>query len=71
MDIFLRVIVVTIEVILLAAITYSLLAGVKLTIFDLGLRSKYNKIINVAFLIVGCLVVVFFIAHLTFLYPTL
>ena len=71
MDVFLRVIVVTIEVILLAAITYSLLAGVKLTIFDLGLRPKYNKIINVAFFIVGCLVVVFFIAHLTFLYPTL
>ena len=71
MDVFLSVIAVTIEVILLAAITYSLLAGVKLTIFDLGLRPKYNKIINVAFFIVGCLVVVFFIAHLTFLYPTL
>jgi len=71
MDVFLKVIAVTIEVILLAAITYSLLAGVKLTIFDLGLRPKYNKIINVAFFIVGCLVVVFFIAHLTFLYPTL
>jgi len=71
MDLFLRVIAVTIEVILLAAITYSVLAGVKLTVFDLGLKPKYNKIINVAFLVVGCLVVVFFIAHLTFLYPTL
>ena len=71
MDLFLRVIAITIEVILLAAITYSVLVGVKLTVFDLGLKTKYNKIINVAFLIVGCLVVVFFIAHLTFLYPTL
>jgi len=71
MDVFLSVIAVTIEVILLAAITYTLLNAVKLTIFDLGLRPKYNKIINVAFFIVGCLVVVFFIAHLTFLYPTL
>ena len=71
MDVFLRVIAITIEVILLAAITHTLLTGVKLTIFDLGLRPKYNKIINVAFFIVGCLVVAFFIAHLTFLYPTL
>ena len=71
MDLVLRGIAVAIEVIILAVIAYSILKGVKLAIFDLGLKPKYAGIINALLLIVGCLVVVFFIAHLTFLYPTL
>ena len=67
----LRAIAITIEVILLAAIIYSLLTGVWLTIFDLSVGEKYKKIATIFFLIVGVLSTVFFIAHLTFLYPTL
>ncbi len=69
MDLVFRGIAIAIEVIILAAIAYSILNGVKLTVFDLGLRSKYNRFINTVLLIVGCMVLVFFIAHLTFLYP--
>ncbi len=71
MDLLFRGIAIAIEVIILAAIAYGILNGVKLTVFDLGLRPKYNRFINAVLLIVGCLVLVFFIAHLTFLYPTI
>ena len=70
MDEVLRGIAIAIEAIILAAIAYSILKGVKLTIFDLGLKPKFTGIINVLLVVVGCLVLAFFIAHLTFLYPS-
>ena len=71
MDILLRAIAIFIEVVLLAAIMYCLLTGVRLTVFDLGLRPKYKKVVAMALVLVGCVVVVFFIAHLTAFYPTI
>ena len=71
MDIFLRTIAIFIEVMLLAAIAYVVLNGVRLIIFDLGTALKYKKAIAMALIAVGCIVVVFFIAHLTTFYPTL
>ena len=71
MDIILRAIAIFIEVMLLVAITYVVLNGVRLTIFDLGLGPKYKKIVAMALIAVGCIVVVFFIAHLTTFYPTI
>lgn len=70
MDVFLRVIAIFIEVVILAAIMYCLLGGVRLTLFDLGLRSKYGRMVSVALLVAGFIVVLFFIAHLTVFYPT-
>jgi hypothetical protein len=70
MEIILRGIAIAIEVVLLVVIAYSFLSGAWLTVFDLGVSARYKKILTVVFIIVGCLVVVFFIAHLTFLYPT-
>ena len=70
MDVFLRVIAIFIEVVILAAIIYCLLSGVRLTLFDLGLRSKYGKMVSVALLVAGFIVVLFFVAHLTVFYPT-
>jgi len=58
-------------VVLLAAIMYCLLTGVRLTVFDLGLRPKYKKVVAMALVLAGCMVVVFFIAHLTAFYPTI
>ena len=69
MDILLRTIAIFIEVLLLAAIAYAVLHGVKLTAFDLGIGPKYNKAITMVLLAIGVLVVVFFIAHLTTFYP--
>ena len=69
MDILLRTIAIFVEVLLLAAIAYAVLYGVKLTAFDLGISHKYNKAITMVLLAVGILIVVFFIAHLTTFYP--
>ena len=69
MDIFLRTIAIIIEVLILAAITYSVLNGVRLTVSDLGIGPKYGRAVIMALLAVGFIVLVFFIAHLTTFYP--
>ena len=71
MDIFLRTIAIFIEVVLLAVITYSVLNGVRLTAFDLGIGPKYNRAVTMALMAVGVILMVFFIAHLTTFYPTI
>ena len=71
MDILLRTIAIFIEVVIVAAIIYCLLAGVWLTVFDLGLGARYRKIVAMALVLAGCIVVVFFIAHLASFYPTI
>ena len=71
MDVFLRTISVIIEVLILAIVAYSILNGVRLTAFDLGVKPKYSRVIAMALLLVGCIVIVFFIAHLTVWYPTI
>jgi succinate dehydrogenase/fumarate reductase cytochrome b subunit len=69
MDIFLRTIAIIIEVLILGAITYAVLNGVRLTASDLGIGPKYGRAVILALLAVGFIVVIFFIAHLTSLYP--
>lgn len=71
MDTLLRVIAIFIELLILASIIYVLVTGAWLTIFDLGLRPKYKKVVAMALILAGFLVVVFFIAHLTSFYPTI
>ncbi|MDZ4230779.1 MAG: hypothetical protein U1B77_03055 [Dehalococcoidales bacterium] len=71
MDMLLRVIAIIVEVSILVAIFYALLNGVRLIIFDFGLREKYRRMVNMALMIVGVIVTVFFISHLTLLYPTI
>jgi len=70
MDIFLRTIAIIIEVLILAVIAYVVLNGVRLTVFDLGIKAKYNKAVAMALIAVGIIVLIFFIAHLTTFYPT-
>ena len=67
----LRTIAIIIEAVILAAIAYSVLNGVRLAAFDLGIGPKYSKAIAMALLAVGLLIVVFFIAHLTTFYPAI
>ena len=71
MDILVRTIAIILEVLLLAAITYSVLKGVKLIAFDLGIAPKYSKAITMMLVAVGLLIVVFFISHLTTFYPSI
>lgn len=70
MDIFLRAVVILAEVSILAAIIYVLLRGVQLTVFELGLESKYKKIVVIVLVLAGSMAIVFFIAHLISFYPT-
>ena len=69
MDTFLRIIAIIIEVLILGVIAYSVLNGVRLTVFDLGVKSKYGKAIAMALTAVGVIILIFFIAHLTTFYP--
>ncbi len=69
MDVLLRAVAIFVEVAILAAIIYALATGARLTVFDLGLGLKYKKFVTVVLVTVGSMVVVFFIAHLIFLYP--
>jgi len=69
MDTLLRIIAIIIEVLLLAAVTYAVLKGVKLAALNLGVGPKYSRAVTLALFAVGLIVLVFFIAHLTTLYP--
>lgn len=69
MDILPRAIAVFIEVVILMAIFYFIINGVRLLLFDLGITQKYSKVISVVFIVVGCVIAVFLISHLTAFYP--
>ena len=71
MEILLRSIAILIEIIVLAAVFYYILSGVRLILFDMGLKQKYSQIIWLALCAVGCLLIVFFISHLVTFYPTI
>lgn len=70
MDILIRTIAIIIEVALLAGIAYAILNGIRLIAFSLGIGTKYSKAIVMVLTLVGLIVVIFFIAHLTAFYPT-
>lgn len=67
----LRPIAIIVEVIILMVMIYSLFFGVKLTALDFGLGQKYQKFIDWVLIIMGCLALVFFVAHLVTFYPRL
>ena len=69
MEASLRPIGIIVELIVLMAVIYSLFAGVKFAAFDFGLDQKYRKFIEWVLLIMGCLALVFFVAHLITFYP--
>jgi hypothetical protein len=71
MDIFLRIIAIIIEVLILGVITYTVLNGARLTVFDLGVKAKYGKAVAMALIAVGIILIVFFIAHLDTFYPAI
>jgi hypothetical protein len=71
MEIPLRPIALIAELIILMAIIYSLFAGMQFALLDIGLNEKYQKFITWAMMIMGCLALVFFVAHLITFYPHL
>jgi hypothetical protein len=71
MESFLRPAVIIVEIIILMGVIGSLFLGVKLTAFDFGVEEKYKRFLCWVFMIMGCLALVFFIAHLVTFYPRL
>jgi len=71
MDILIRSIAIIVELVILIALFYFILNGVRLIIFDFGLRQKYAKVIAVFLMAVGCIIAVFLISHLTAFYPAI
>jgi len=65
----LRPVAIIIEVIILMGVIFSLFLGVKLSALDFGVEEKYQRFINWVFMIMGCLALVFFVAHLFAFYP--
>ena len=66
-----RPIAIVVEVVILMAVIYCLFLGVKFSALDFGLEEKYKSFICWVFVIMGCLALVFFIAHLITFYPRL
>jgi len=65
----LRPVAIAVEVIVLMGVIYSLFLGVKLAAIDFGLEEKFQTFIDWVFMIMGCLALVFFVAHLVTFYP--
>jgi len=71
MDVLLSLVPVLIELVLLVAIFYHMLNGVRLILFDMGLTLKYSKIIVLMLSAVMSMIVVFLVSHLLAFYPTM
>ena len=65
----LRPVAIAVEVIVLMGVIYALFLGVKLAAIDFGLEEKFQTFIDWVFMIMGCLALVFFVAHLVTFYP--
>ena len=69
MGAYLRAIEIFVEIVILMAVIYSLLAGLYFAALDLGLNQKYQKFIRLVLMIMGGFALVFFVAHLLAFYP--
>jgi hypothetical protein len=69
MDTLVRTIAIIVEVLLLGVIAYSVLNGVRMAALDLGIKAKYNRMITLVMLVIGIIVLTFFVAHLVTFYP--
>jgi succinate dehydrogenase/fumarate reductase cytochrome b subunit len=69
MDTFLRVVAIIFEVVVLGAVFYYILNGLRLMLFDLGVKRDYSKIITVSLIVMGCIIITFLVSHLSTFYP--
>lgn len=70
MDVLLRTIAIIIEVLIIGAVFYHILAGVRILLLEVGMTPKYTRIITLALLAVGTVLGTFFVSHLITFYPT-
>lgn len=69
MDVSLKTIAIIIEGLILLILFYAVLKGAKLTIFNLGLKSKYNAVVNLVLISLIVIFLTFLVAHLVTFYP--
>lgn len=69
MEAFLRPIAILVELAIVMGLIYSLFAGGKFLLFDLGLGREYSPFITWVLRIIGFLALIFFTAHLITFYP--
>jgi len=70
MDIAIRALAISLEVVVLAALAYCFLNAVRLIAYDFGVkRAPFNQVIVVVLIALGGVLVTFFITHLITLYP--
>jgi hypothetical protein len=70
MDTFLSVLKILVEVAILGVVFGCIIAGVRLMLFDLGIKQEHNKIVTLFLAAAGCLFLVFIFCHLFTFYPT-
>lgn len=66
-----RAMAIIVEVTVLMALIYSIFNGARYALFDYGLDEKYSEFIRLMVMIVGCIALAFFAAHLITFYPSL
>jgi hypothetical protein len=66
-----RILAIIVEVSVLMALIYSIFNGARYALFDYGLDEKYSEFIRLMVVIVGCIALAFFAAHLITFYPSL
>ncbi len=64
-----RDLAIAVELVILAAIGFSLLWAARITLFDLWLGPKYRPMVTLALAVVGGVFLVFLVAHLVSFYP--
>jgi hypothetical protein len=69
MHTFLSIIAILIEVAILGAAFGCMIAGVRLILFDLGIKEVNNKIVTLFLVVAGSLLLVFIFCHLFTFYP--
>jgi len=69
MHTFLSIIAILIEVAILGTAFGCMIAGVRLILFDLGIKEENNKIVTLFLVVAGCLLLVFIFCHLFTFYP--
>ncbi len=69
MDTFKSVLYILVEVAILGAAFGCIIAGVRLMLFDLGIKQEHNKIVTLFLTAVGSLLLVFIFCHLFTFYP--
>lgn len=64
-----RAAAIFLEILVLSSIALTLLAALRITVFDLGLKPKYGRAITMVMVLIAVIAISFFSVHLTLFYP--